>query len=134
MESYGVIKEALLVKENESPGEYSVVQRLVPATVNGTVFKADNGGFEEAGHAFSLSSVYHGGAFGFSEWSKAGDIKIVVNIPGYGVKMFDGTTLIENVNGVGKCVKCTPVISDPNAPYTDLCLVVESPGSVFAEN
>ena len=109
------------------------MQKLVPATVNGMVFKADNGGFEEAGHAFSLSSVYHGGVFSFSEWPEAGDIKISVNIPGYGVKVFDGITRIENVNGVGKCVKCTPVISDPNAPYTDICLFVESPGSVFKE-
>ena len=133
MGSYGVIKEALLVKQNGSTAEYSVVQKLVPATVNGLVMLNQDGGFETDGSKVTLSSVYRGGAFGFSEGSN-GRIQLVVNIPGYGIKKFGGTTRIENVNGVGKGVLCTPIVSDPNAPYTHLCLVVEAPGSVFAEN
>ena len=133
MGRYGVIKEALLVKSNESTGDSSVVQKLVPATVNGTVSDFKNGGFENGGNDCSLSSVYHGGAFGFSEVSKQATIFVSVNIPGYGVKQFSGKATILPVNGVGKCVVCAPVISDPTAPYTHLCLVVESPGSVFAE-
>ena len=135
MGSYGVIKEALLVKKNNSSDEYSVVQKLVPATVNGGVMLNQDGGFEDAGGAkVAVHSVYRGGAFGFSEGSINANIQLSVNIPGYGVKLFYGTTRIENVNGVGNCVKCTPMVSDPTAPYTHLCLVVESPGSVFAEN
>lgn len=133
MESYGVIKEALLVKQNGSTAEYSIVQRLVPATVNGVVVTDKKGGFESNGRKVTISSVYHGGAFGFSEGSNA-RIQLVVNIPGYGVKTFEGTTRIENVNGIGKGVLCTPVDSGPSTPYTHLCLVVETPVSVFAEN
>lgn len=133
MGSYGVIKEALLVKKKESSDEYSVVQKLVPATVNAGVILNQDGGFESNGRKVTVSSVYHGGAFGFSEGSNA-KIQLVVNIPGYGVKQFAGFTRIENVIGVGNCVKCTPVSSGPYTPYTHLCLVVESPGSVFAEN
>lgn len=132
MGSYGVIKEALLVKKNGSADEYSVVQNLVPATVNAIVIGNQDGGFDSDGSKVTVSSVYHGGAFGFSEGSNA-RIQLVVNIPGYGVKQFGGSTRIENVNGVGQCVKCTPVVSDPSAPYTHLCLVVESPGSVFVK-
>ena len=132
MGSYGVIKEALLVKKNGSADEYSVVQKLVPATVNGVVILNQDGGFESDGTKVTVSSVYRGGAFGFSEGSNA-RIQLVVNIPGYGVKTFGGSTRIENLNGVGNCVKCTPVDSDPNAPYTHLCLVVESPVSIFYE-
>ena len=132
MGSYGVIKEALLVKKNGSTDEYSVVQKLVPATVNGVVISSKDGDFEDVGGAkVTVHSVYHGGAFGFSEGSKNANIQLSVNIPGYGVKLFYGTTRIENVNGVGQGVLCTPVISDQNAPYTHLCLVVESPGNVF---
>lgn len=134
MGSYGVIKEALLVKSNDSTGEYAVVQKLVPSTVNGIVKLNQNGGFEVGGRDVSIRSIYHGGAFGFSEWTDSGDISITVNIPGSGVKIFTGKPLIQNVNGVGKCVKCSPEIQDPNAPYTHLCLVVESPGDVFAES
>lgn len=133
MGSYGVIKEALLVKKNGSANEYSVVQKLVPATVNALVMLNQDGGFESDGSKVTLSSVYHGGAFGFSEGSNA-RIQLVVNIPGYGVKQFGGSTRIENVIGVGNCVKCHPVDSGPSTPYTHLCLVVESPGSVFSEN
>ena len=134
MGSYDVIKEALLVKSNGSTGEYSVVQKLVPATVNGIVLSNNGSDFEDAdGAKVTVHSVYHGGAFGFSEGSKNANIQLSVNIPGYGVKLFYGTTRIENVNGVGNCVKCTPVVSDPSAPYTNLCLVVESHGSVFVE-
>lgn len=133
MGSYGVIKEALLVKYNGSTDEYTEVQRLVPATVNGVVILNQDGGFESNGKKVTISSVYHGGAFGFSEGSNA-KIQLVVNIPGYGVKEFFGSTRIENVNGFGKGVLCTPVDSGPYTPYTNLCLVVESPGSVFAEN
>lgn len=133
MGSYGVIKEALLVKKNDSSDEYSVVQKLVPSTVNGMVLitVGDVGGFQYRGQRVSVKSVYHGGAFGFSEES-GGPITVKVNIPGYGVKVFDGEARVQNVNGVGQGVLCTP--NDPNAPYTHLCLVVESPGSVFAEN
>ena len=134
MGSYGVIKEALLVKSNELTGEYTVVQKLVPATVNGMVTLNQNGGFELAGRGVSICSVYHGGAFRFSEWNESGNIFITVNIPGSGAKLFVGMPLIQNVNGVGQCVKCSPKINDPNAPYTHLCLVVESPGDVFAES
>lgn len=133
MGSYGVIKEALLVKKNDTADEYSVVQKLVPATVNGGVILNQDGGFKSNGRKVTVSSVYHGGVFGFSEGSNA-KIQLVVNIPGYGVKQFVASTRIENVIGVGNCVKCTPVDSGPSTPYTDLCLVVESPESVFAEN
>lgn len=133
MGSYGVIKEALLVKQNGSTAEFSVVQKLVPATVNGIVLSSKGGDFEDSGGAkVTVHSVYHGGAFGFSSGDENANIQLSVNIPGYGVKLFYGTTRIEDVNGVGKCVKCTPIDSDPSAPYTHLCLVVESPGSVFA--
>ena len=132
MGSYGVIKEALLVKKNESSDEYSVVQKLVPATVNGMVNKNDeNGGFEFSGKGASINSINHGGAFGFSESSTAGRVSLSVNIPGYGVKFFTGFSSISNVNGIGDCVICQPAFPDPNAPYTHLCLVVESPGNVF---
>ena len=129
MGSYGVIKEALLVKSNELTGEYAVVQKLVPSTVNGMVMLNQRNGVD-----VSIRSVYHGGAFGFSEWHESGNIHVSVNIPGSGVKRFTGKPLIQNVNGVGQCVKCSPEIQDPNAPYTHLCLVVESPGDVFAES
>lgn len=132
MGSYGVIKEALLVKKNGSTDEYSAVQRLLPATVNGMVANADNnGGFVYEGRTESFSGVYHGGAFGFSDGSKDGQIFVSVNIPGYGVKYFIGNQNIQNVNGVGKGVLCVPNDSDPTAPYTHLCLVVESPVEVF---
>ena len=126
MGSYGVIKEALLVKKSDSADEYSIVQKIVPATVNGMVRYYKN-------NDYSISSIYHGGAFGFSMVSKNGDISVSVNIPGYGVRPFYGEPFIKNVNGVGKGVLCTPAVSDPNAPYTHLCLVVGAPGSVFAE-
>ena len=130
MGSYGVIKEALLVKYNSATDKYDVVQKLVPATVNAGVMLNQDGGFESNGRKVTVSSVYHGGAFGFSEGSNA-KIQLVVNIPGYGVKAFAGSTRIENVIGVGNCVMCTPVSSGPSTPYTNLCLVVESPGDVF---
>lgn len=133
MGSYGVIKEALLVKKNDSSGEYSVVQKLVPSTVNGLVYYNGNGGFELNGNAISVYSIYHGGAFGFSE-GPGDDITVKVNIPGYGVKTFNGKVKVVNVNGVGQGVLCTPEVSDPSAPYTHLCLVVESPGVVFDES
>ena len=133
MGSYGVIKEALLVKKSDTADEYSVVQRLVPATVNAMVELDQNGGFGKGGINVSLCSIYHGGAFTFSEWDKSATIISTVNIPGYGVKQFNGVCTIKNVIGVGKCVLCTPRKTDPNAPYTHLCLVVESPGSVFVE-
>lgn len=131
MGSYGVIKEALLVKKNGSTDEYSVVQKLFPATVNGMVQYNKDGGFELSGEAVSISSVYNGGAFGFSDGADNGQILVSVNIPDYGVKYFNGVPKIKNVNGVGQCVACVAMVSDPNAPYTHLCLVVESPGKVF---
>lgn len=135
MGSYGVIKEALLVKSNELTGEYDVVQKLVPSTVNGMVtLNQKNGGFEVGGRDVSIRSVYHGGAFGFSEWHESGNFFITVNIPDSGVKSFVGNPLIQNVNGVGEGVLCRPEDSDPTAPYTNLCLVVESPGKVFAKS
>lgn len=133
MGSYGVIKEALLVKKNGQTNEYTVVQKLVPSTVNAMVYHDRNGGFEFNGKAFSVSSIYHGGAFGFSE-NSGSDISLTVNIPGCGVKKFGAKARVQYVNGVENCVLCTPLDSDPTAPYTHLCLVVESPGSVFAEN
>lgn len=134
MGSYGVIKEALLVKKNDSSGEYSVVQKLVPSTVNGSVFIAGEGGFDYNSTHACIYSIYHGGAFGFSDVYETGIVMAMVNIPGYGVKAFKGNAGVQMVNGVGKGVLCTPEVSDPSAPYTHLCLVVESPGSVFAEN
>lgn len=135
MGSYGVIKEALLVKQKGSTAEFSVVQKLVPATVNGMVHSGDeNGGFVYEGQPASIYSVYRGGTFGFSELSKNSQILVSVNIPGYGVKYFFGVPKIKNWNGVGNGVMCSPLVSDPTAPYTHLCLVVESPGTVFAEN
>lgn len=133
MGSYGVIKEALLVKQKGSTAEFSVVQKLVPATVNGMVSTNENGGFVYEGQPASIHSVYRGGAFGFSEGSKNGQILVSINIPGYGVKYFFGVPIIKKWNGVGNGVMCTPLVSDPNAPYTHLCLVVESPGPAFAE-
>lgn len=132
MGSYGVIKEALLVKKNGQADEYSIVQKLVPATVNGVVKFNQDGGFESDGSKVTVSSINHGGAFSFSKSSKSGRVSVSVNIPGYSVKFFGGFSTIENVNGVGKCIMCEPIFPDPNAPYTHLCLVVESPGSVFA--
>lgn len=134
MGSYGVIKEALLVKKNGSTDEYTVVQKLVPATVNGLVRTDKNGGFKLRDQALSAYSVYRGGAFGFSESSIEGNLTASVNIPGYGVKWFNGGARVQNVNGVGQGVLCIASVSDPTAPYTHLCLVVESPGSVFSEN
>nr|DAW97089.1 MAG TPA: hypothetical protein [Caudoviricetes sp.] len=135
MGSYGVIKEALLVKSNELTGGYAVVQKLVPSTVNGMVtLNQKNGGFEVGGRDVSIRSVYHGGAFGFSEWHESGNLFITVNIPGSGVKPFVGKPLIQNVNGVGQGVLCTPEDSDPTDTYTKLFLVVESPGTVFAKS
>ena len=149
MGSYGVIKEALLLKKNGQTNEYTVVQKLVPATVNGMVYYNGNGGFELNGNAISVYSIYHGGASGFSEgpgdsiyhggasgFSEGpGDgITLKVNIPGYGVKTFNGKAKVMNVSGVGQGVLCTPYDSDPTEPYTHLCLVVESPGRVFDES
>lgn len=130
MECYGVIKEALLVKHISS-GEYSVVQKLTLSTVNGLVVTDKHGGFKVDNTDVSVYSIYHGGAFGFSEGSKIGNITVSVNIPGYGVKKFFGFSHIIDVNGVGQGVLCQPAVSDPTAPYTHLCLVVESPGNVF---
>lgn len=127
MRSYGVIKEALLVKKNGATDEYSVVQKLVPATVNGMVYSSTSE------KRLVLRSVYHGGAFGFSSNSNNVYLTVSVNIPGYGVKYFNGQPFIQNVNGVGKCVICAPDVSDPAAPYAYLCLVVESPGPAFDE-
>lgn len=131
MGSYGVIKEALLVKSNGSTGDYSIVQKLVPATVNGMVITDKKGGFKFGGKDSSVYSVYHGGSFGFSDGSKIGMISASVNIPGYGVKYFSGDSRVIDVSGAGKGVLCTPNDSDPAAPYTHLCLVVEAPGNVF---
>lgn len=133
MGSYGVIKEALLVKKNGQTDEYSVVKKLVPATVNGMVNIAGDGGFESNGTSVCLYSIYHGGAFGFSE-GPGDTIAVKVNIPGYGVKMFRGKAKATTVNGVGLGILCTPYDSDPDAPYTHLCLVVESAGFVFDES
>lgn len=132
MGSYGVIKEALLVKKNGSADEYSVVQKLVPATVNGTMIVPGDDGFIQRDRTVAVYSIYHGGAFSFSDGS-GGAITVTVNIPGYGVKMFDGEASVQEVKGVGQGVMCTPSVSDPNAPYTHLCLVVETPTSMFDE-
>ena len=134
MGNYGVIKEALLVKKNGATDKYDVVQRLVPATVNGMVRLEAIGGFEVGGRDVSLRSVYRGGVFGFLEWYESGDIFITANIPGSGVKRFTGKPLIQHVNGIGQGVLCSAEVSDPTAPYTHLCLLVESPGDVFAES
>ena len=134
MGSYGVIKEALLVKKNDSSDEYSVVQKLVPATVNGFAAKDDNTGeFEINGREVAMWAICRGGAFGFSDANGNSLLEVGVNVPGYGLKTFEGITNIQDVNGVGKGVLCAPKQNEPNAPYTHLCLVVESPGSVFME-
>ena len=133
MGSYGVIKEALLVKKNGSTDEYSVVQKLVPATVNGAMILPGDDGFIQRDRPVAVYSIYHGGAFSFSEGS-GGEITVKVNIPWHGVKVFVGEARVQSVNGVGQGVLCTPNVSDPTASYTHLCLVVESPVSVFAEN
>lgn len=131
MGSYGVIKEALLVKEDSS-GKATIVQKLVPSTVNGLVSNpGGQDGFTMGGAEVSVQSISHGGAFGISEASKTANLNVSVFIPGFGTKQFIGSPLIENVNGVGKCVKCTPGNPDPTGHYTHLCLVVESPGNVF---
>lgn len=133
MGSYGVIKEALLVKKNGQTNEYTVVQKLVPTTVNGMAHIAGDGGFEQNGTSVCLYSIYHGGAFGFSE-GPGNIIEVKVNTPGYGVKMFKGNAKATTVNGVGPGILCAPYDSDQTAPFTHLFLAVESPGSVFAEN
>lgn len=133
MGSYGVIKEALLVKKNGQTDEYSIVQKLVPSTVNGMVVIPGDGGFMHNGTSECVYSIYHGGAFGFSE-GPGDTITVKVNIPGYGVKMFDGEARSKNVNGVGLGVLCTPHDSDPNAPYTHLYLDVENTGITFDKN
>ena len=130
MGSYVVIKEALLVKKKGQTNEYSVVQKLVPATVNGCVVIAGDGGFEHNGKSECVYSIYHGGAFGFSE-GPGDDITVKVNVPGYGVKMFKGKVKATTVNGVGFGILCPPYDSGPTAPYTNLFLVVESTGIVF---
>lgn len=140
MGSYGVIKEALLVKQsgplvkqNGPTDEYSVVQKLVPATVNGFATKGDNNGeFKINGNEVAVWAICQGGAFGFSDANGNSLLEVVVNVPGYGLKTFEGTTNIQDVNGIGKCVICGPKQNETNAPYTHLCLVVESPGKVFA--
>lgn len=133
MGSYGVIKEALLVKQNGSTAEYSVVQKLVPATVNGFATKTDNTGeFELNGNEVAMWAICRGGAFGFSDANGNCLLEVGVNVPGYGIKTFEGITNIQDVNGIGKCVKCAPKQHETNAPYSHLCLVVESPGKVFA--
>ena len=133
MGSYGVIKEALLVKKNDSTGEYSIVQKLVTSTVNGMVKKAIDmdGDFAFGNQEFSLYSIYHGGSFGFSEPHKRCDVNVTVNIPGYGVKLFTGDSNIMHVNGVGDGIMCVPEYRNPTEPYTHLFLVVELPGAVF---
>lgn len=133
MGSYGVIKEALLVKKIGQTNEYTVVQKLVPGTVNGVVSNNQNDGFEVNGVKCTISSINHGGAFGFTE-RPGGNIIVTVNIPGYGVKMFTGAADVHNVNGIGACVICVPNFSIPNAPFTHLCLVVKSPVSLFEKN
>ena len=126
MGSYGVIKEALLVKKNDQSDEYSVVQKLVPSTVNGFAGKDDAAGeFENNGNEIAVWAICRGGVFGFSDANGAAIIVVVVNVPGYGLNYFEGITSIQNVNGIGKCVKCAPKQNDPTAPYTHLCLVVE---------
>ena len=130
MGSYGVIKEALLVKKKGQTNEYTIVQKLVPVTVNGCVVIAGDGGFEHNGKSECVYSIYHGGAFGFSE-GPGDDITVKVNVPGYGVKMFKGKVKATTVNGVGLGILCTPYDSDPTASYTNLFLVVESTGIVF---
>lgn len=132
MGSYGVIKEALLV-HNDPEGKYNIVQKLVPSTVNGGVqIQKVNGGFSIQGIPFAVCSINRGGAFGFSELTEAGILLVSVNVPGYGTKIFEGAPVIENVNGIGECVKCIP--KDPLEFYTRLILVVESPGKVFAKS
>lgn len=133
MGSYGVIKEALLVKKNGATDEYSVVQKLVPTTVNGFVAKSDaTGGFESNGSEVAGWAICRGGAFGFSDDNGNAHIEVGVNVPGYGLKAFEGITNIQDVNGIGKCVICAPKQYETNAPYSHLCLFVESPGKVFA--
>lgn len=132
MGSYGVIKEALLV-HNDPEGKYNIVQKLVPSTVNGGVqIIKENSGFSIRGLPFAVWSINRGGAFGFSELTEEGQLLVSVNVPGYGTKIFNGAPRIENVNGIGERVKCVP--NDPSGPYTHLCLVVESPGKVFAKS
>lgn len=133
MGSYGVITEALLVKKNGPSDEYSVVQKLVPATVNGFAAIGDaTGGFEADGNKVAVWAICRGGAFGFSDTNGNALIEVGVNVPGYGLKDFEGTTIIQDVNGIGKCVICAPKQNDPTVHYTHLCLVVESPGKVFS--
>lgn len=132
MGSYGVITEALLVN-NDPDGKYNIVQKLVPSTVNGGVqINSVNGGFSNHGISFAVWSINRGGAFGFSELTEAGLLLVSVNVPGYGTQIFEGAPVIENVKGIGECVKCTP--KHPLSFYTSLCLVVESPGKVFAKS
>lgn len=131
MGSYGVIKEALLVKLDTS-GNATIVQKLVPSTVNGFASKTDvSGGFVYEGNQVAEWAVCRGGAFGFSDANGNALLEVGVNVPGYGLKTFEGITNIQDVNGIGKCVKCAPKQNEPNAPYTHLCLVVEAPGNVF---
>ena len=133
MGSYGVIKEALLVKK-VGGANATIVQKLVPSTVNGMATHRDDGGdFVYNGARSDVCAVSHGGVFSTSNWSGVGQLFITVNIPGSERKIFVGTTTKGIVEGIGEGILCLPFNQTPNAPYTHLFVAVESPGDVFPE-
>lgn len=131
MGSYGVIKEALLVKEN-SVGNATIVQKLVPSTVNGILISVDGSGFLVNGNKAGVASVNRGGVFGAIVGANAKDtINVNVNIPGDGVKYFGGSPEIESAGGLGEYVRLTLDDTKDSSHYTHLYLGVELPGDVF---
>ena len=131
MGSYGVIKEALLVKEGPA-GKVTIVQKLVPSTVNGVLISLDGSGFLVNGAKAGVSSVNRGGVFGAVEGAKAKDIlNVVVNIPGDGVKSFGGSPATESAGGLGEYVRLTLADREDSTHYTHLYLGVEVPGGAF---
>lgn len=131
MGSYGVIKEALLVKEN-SNGKATIVQKLLPSTVNGALISVDGSGFLVNGIKAGVSCVNRGGVFGAIVGANAKDLLSVnVNIPGDGVKYFGGYPEIESSGGLGEYVRLTLDDKEDSSHYTHLYLGVKVPGDAF---
>ena len=131
MGSYGVIKEALLVKEKPG-GNATIVQKLVPSTVNGVLISVDGSGFVANGTKVGVASVNRGGVFGAIVGANAKDIiNVNVNIPGDGVKSFGGNPVIESAGGLGEYVRLNLVDTEDRSHYTHLYLGVELPGDAF---
>lgn len=135
MGSYGVIKEALLVKEDTS-GNVTIVQKLVPSTVNGVVVNPSSDDYLFEAQAAGVASVNRGGAFSNDDINalppgENNRLIILVHVPGYGNNRFEGTTSPQMVEDLGNYIKLTPVKIPENVPYTHLYLHVENVTNVF---